>query len=388
MSHIPISSFVTVSISTPTTALAVPAINNVAILDKESPVNSDITQTNPGIYNSPLQVLEDWGANSEAYAQAEAIFSQNPTITSGGGVLIIYPMQSGDTLSVAMTALQPLQYFGCALWAGYTPNDAEVIAGAQTAETLTINLIASSYQTSSLTTTTGLFWIIQDDGLIHTDCLLYLIGGDALSARLAAAAYAGRKRSVDFNGSLTTATMHGKALAGIAPDTLITSTILNTCQTIGVQTYVSVGQSGQYVGVVYSAPQGGPGGLFPDSVYNRDWLQLALQTSVFDVIVANSTKVPQTEQGIALLRGACINVLNQGVTNGYLAPGQWNSSTVFGNPDALRRSVANVGYYIYSQPVAQQSQQARAARQAPVIQIAAKEAGAVQSSNIIGYIEQ
>lgn len=383
MSQIPISAFVSVSISSPQAGLSVPALNNLAILTRETPVNAEITQADPGIYSSPLQVLADWGSASEVYRQAVAIFSQSPCIVDGGGSLIVYPMGALETLVEAMGALYPKQFFGGVLIAGFDPTDDDVIAAAETAESLKVNLIAASHQTAALTAETGLFARITQ---AHVDCFLYLRGATALAARIAAAAYASRKRSVDFNGSNTTTTMHGKSLEGILPDTMITPAILNTCQTVGVQVYASTGDSQQYLGVVYSAAREG---LFPDSVYNRDWLQRALQVSVFNVLATNNTKVPQTEPGMAMLRAACIDVLERAITNGYIAPGnRWNSATVFGVPEDLRRSIETKGYYLYNLPTSQQNQADRTRRVAPVIQIAAKEAGAIHSANIIGHIEQ
>jgi hypothetical protein len=83
------------------------------------------------------------------------------------------------------------------------------------------------------------------------------------------------------------------------------------------------------------------------------------------------------------LKGAYRTICEQAVTNQYCASGAWNSPNVFGNPADLIANVAQRGYYIYSLPVAQQLQANRAARQAPLIQIALKQAGAIQSSSVI-----
>ena len=94
-------------------------------------------------------------------------------------------------------------------------------------------------------------------------------------------------------------------------------------------------------------------------------------------------KIPQTETGMDGLKDAYRKVLAQAVSNGILAPGAWNSSTVFGNVANLHANVLSIGYYVYSQPVDQQLQTDRAARKAPVVQIAAKEAGALHSSSVV-----
>lgn len=384
MSFIPVSQFVSVSVSTPPVGLNQYQVNNLAIFTKEVPVNVLITQTNPGIYTSVADVATDWGTTSEAYAQAVAVFSQTPNILDGNGALIIYPQGSVQTLADAIGACIQVAFFGGALWAGYSPDNTEILNAGAACETLRVKLFASSYLTSTLTASTGLFWNVQNQALRHTRCLLYVSGGSLLAARIMAAAYAGRALSTNFNGVNTTSTMHGKSLVGITADTGITETILNTCKTIGVDTYPLVGGGAQYLGKVFSTG----GNEYFDNVYNLDWLVFALQVAGFNALTQVGTKIPQTETGMASLKNAYLLTLQQGVTNGFIAPGVWNSPELFGNPVALKRSILNTGYYMYSQPINQQSQAARESRQAPLVQIAVKYAGAIQSSNVLVSINK
>ncbi len=384
MSYIDISNFVTVSVSTPPTGLSQYQVNNLAIFTKEAPVNGDITATNPGVYVSPADVLADWGANSEVYAQAVLIFSQSPNILDGQGSLIICPMEAEDVLADVIAALIKVIFFGGALWAGYTPDDDEVIAASTACQPLRVKLFVSSHLTASLTAVTGLLWKITDAEETHSRCLLYTLGAAALAARKMAAAYAGRAMSVDFNGVNTTASMHLKTLVGINSDTGITQTVLNSCETVGVDVYPSVGGGAQYVGKVFST---GANDYF-DDVYNLDWLVFALQVAGFNALATTGTKLPQTEPGMAVLKGAYIQVLQQALANGFVAPGSWNSPELFGNPADLKRNILDIGYYIWSQPVNQQAQAARAARQAPIVRIAIKYAGAIHSSNVIVSVNQ
>jgi len=125
---------------------------------------------------------------------------------------------------------------------------------------------------------------------------------------------------------------------------------------------------------------------FFDQVYNLQWLVGALQVAGFNYLAQSSSKIPQTESGIDGLKGAYRKVCEQAVTNQYCAPGEWNSSTTFGIQSDFLQNITQRGYYIYSQPVALQSQAAREARQAPIVQLALKEAGAVHSSSVLVYI--
>lgn len=209
---------------------------------------------------------------------------------------------------------------------------------------------------------------------------LYYSDGVAQDTVNFAAAYASRGLSTDFSGSLTAFTMNMKQLVGFTPDTTLTQTDLNTCQATGVDVYPPFGFQGlPPTGNLYTS---GANGFF-DQIYNQFWLKFALQVAGFNYLAQTNTKIPQTETGMDGLKNAYRQVLTQGVVNGVMAPGSWTSPTVFGNPTTLAAAVASIGYYVYSQPVTQQAQAARAARQAPLVQIAAKMAGAIHQSSVI-----
>lgn len=373
--NIDISNVINVSVSTPPTGIADYQVNNLAIFTKEVPINGAITALAPGLYRSPAAVATDWGSDSEAYSQAVAVFSQSPNILDGGGELIIFPMQVGDTIAAVVALNQKTQFFHGLLYGGYAPNDAELIAAAASCEALRILFFASQYLVAALTDTTGVFAIIHASGEPHTRKLLYTQVGSALGARLMATGYAGRAMSVDYAGSATTNTMHLKQLATITADGGITQTILDRCGVIGVDAYPSIaGRASVFTSGADS---------FFDDVNNLDWLVFAITVAGFNALAETGTKIPQTEQGMAVLRGAYIKVLQKAVDNGFIAPGAWNSPETFGSPTDLIRNVLQLGYYLYSQPVNLQSQANRAARRAPVCQIAVKYAGAIQQSSVI-----
>ena len=195
-----------------------------------------------------------------------------------------------------------------------------------------------------------------------------------------AAAYAALGLSVDFTGSLTAFTMNMKQLVGFSPDQTLTQTDLNTCQATGVDVYPPFGVQGlTATGNLWTS---GANGFF-DQIYNQFWLKFALQAAGFNYLAQTNTKIPQTDQGMNGLKNAYRQVLSQGVNNGVMAPGTWTSPTVFGNPATLAQAVAAIGYYVYSQPVGLQNSTDRAARKAPLVQIAAKMAGAIHTSSVI-----
>lgn len=368
-----INNVVTIQVANPPAGLANYQINNLAIFTNETPVNAPILGY--GVYLSPSDVATDWGTGSEAYAQSLAIFNQTPNILNGNGQLIIYPVAasgSGSTLADAMSLARAEVFFGGALWCNFDPTDGEIEDAATFAQANRILLFTPQHLIAELQPG-GIFATLSDGGFTYARMLLYTEGAE--EARIMAAAYAGRAMSTNFSGSATTATMHLKDLTTIQPDGGITQAVLELCKTVGVDVYVNIAGLPK----VFSTG----GNEFYDNIYNITWLVFALEVAGFNAIATTSTKLPQTETGIAVLRGAYIDVLEQSVTNGFVAPGAWNSPERFGNPADLIRNVEEIGYYIYSQPVNQQPQTDRAARQAPVIQIAVKYAGAVHSSNVI-----
>lgn len=368
-----ITNVVNITVSTPPAGLQDYRVNSLALFTKEVPIVSITTDF--VIYLDPAAVAADWGTGSETYAQAVAIFSQSPNILDGGGQLIVVPMESGDTLTAMLAAISAQIFFGGAIYGGYAPIDAELLAAA-TAYQAAKKLLFISQNLATVLDGGGLFNTISAASESYARLLLYTLG--ATPARLMAAAYAGRAMCVNFDGSQTMLTMHMKDLIGIDPDTGITQTILEACKTIGADVYT-------YIGPLPKVFCTG-GNQFYDQVYGTLWLGFALQVSVFNAIATTATKIPQTEPGMSILRNAVTSVLQRAVFNGFAAPGAWNSPTLFGNPEELRENVLLHGWYVYSQNVNQQSQTQREARIAPLIQAALKLAGATQSANVVVFL--
>lgn len=316
------------------------------------------------------------------YGVAGAITTTaNSLQTSVPAAITITPTinSAGETLAAAITRTVGLvQYFGILIneSVGTSQNvpAADVSAAAAVVLPLVKMLFLVTNSSTDLTATTGLVAVNTSAGNSNTRINYY---GDSVvvNALVFIASYVGRGLSVDFSGSNTTITLHLKQLLGVTPDPSMTETLLNLAVLVGADTYVSL----QGVSAIFCSGAN----LFFDQVYNRLWLTGALQVAGFNYLAQSNSKIPQTEQGMDGLKGAYRAILEQAVTNEYCAPGAWNSSTTFGNQNDLIANVAQRGYYIFSVPVAQQSQANRAARQAPLVQIALKEAGAIHSSTVI-----
>ncbi len=125
------------------------------------------------------------------------------------------------------------------------------------------------------------------------------------------------------------------------------------------------------------------GNDFFDNPYNDLALKFALETAGFNYLRQTNTKVPQTEPGMMGLKNAYGVVLNRFVRNGCVAPGAWTSSERFGDPVIFDQNVLDSGFYIYSLPIVLQNAAERENREAPLVQIAVKRAGAIHTSDVI-----
>jgi hypothetical protein len=117
-----------------------------------------------------------------------------------------------------------------------------------------------------------------------------------------------------------------------------------------------------------------------DIVTGTDWLALAIQNAVYNLLYLSPTKIPQTDAGNNLIVGTIMGVLSQARTNGLLAPGVWTSNGfgALSNGDFL-----STGFYVYAPPVATQNIADRSARKSVTFQIAAKLAGAIRTVDIL-----
>lgn len=383
-----LSNIINVSVSLNPVGLGNFNINNIALFSKEVPLLNDESSSSsssgageyvPGPYGtyrsyaSAAAVGADWGTESEVYDLAVAVFSQQPNILSGGGNLLIFTMGADETLAEAIARSVNVVFFCGIISTDYpAPEDMEALATQIQAYGNKILFLPSAVSS----TIAGAFTDIKDAKLTNTRCLYY--STTALEAREFAAAYAGRALSVDFEGSKTALTMNLKQLSGVDPDEGITQTLYDNCKTAGVDIYVS------FAGVSSAVSNGA--NKYLDEIYNLIWFVSQITVAGFNALATVSNKIPQTEEGMSFLKSAYRQVCEQAVNNGYVAPGRWTSPEWFGDPENMAKNIEQRGYFIYSPPVNQQSTAARTAREAPLVQIAIKEAGAFHSTDVAIFI--
>ncbi len=310
--------------------------------------------------------------------------SSNTMVDSGNVAVVPTPVttvigSTAETLDRAILRTQGLvQYFGI-MASEVTPEDVQQLAAAEV-QALNALVFFTSYTTADVAPG-GKLSLLATGGFTHSRAVPYFENDTALQPTTTLdfmAAYAGLGLSTIFLGSNTTQTMDLKSLSGIQPDPSMSPTLYSLCQTAGADVYANI--------------QGVPKVLCSnandwfDNQDNLLWFQGALQIAGFNYLATTNTKIPQTEAGMTGLKTALRQVCQQAVTNQMLAPGTWTSPTTFGVQADLYANIAQFGYYIYSAPISAQLQAARVAREAPLIQIAVKFAGALQRSSIVVYV--
>jgi hypothetical protein len=114
-------------------------------------------------------------------------------------------------------------------------------------------------------------------------------------------------------------------------------------------------------------------GTWFDEMINLDMLSNYIQLSVMDLLI-KTTKVPQTEAGVASIINAFKPDLDMAVRIGFAAPGIWTSP---GFLELETGDAIEAGYLVLHEAIDDQSVADREARICPPIYIALKLAGAI-----------
>lgn len=189
----------------------------------------------------------------------------------------------------------------------------------------------------------------------------------------------GRLLTVNPEESNSTITLMYKQEPGVTPE-LLTSSQAAALDANNYNYYASYNNGVAIINNGICAS-----GQFIDTIWGVDWLQNAIQTNVFNVLFTSLTKVPQTDSGEHLIAVAIAAACQQGVVNGLIAPGTWNTS---GFGTLSTGDFIPAGYYIFQPSVATQAESDRAARKSVPFQVAVKLAGAVHDVFITVFVNQ
>lgn len=187
--------------------------------------------------------------------------------------------------------------------------------------------------------------------------------------------------STNWEGNNTAQTLKFKNQSSVQSDEGITTTIANRADRLGINYYTD------YDGTTFLAEGRTIGTeiFFADSTVGRHALATRLQAAGATRLI-QPPKIPQTEPGQRTLQSALIGILEQFVRNGFLGRGlTWNG---LGFGELTTGDILANGWYMFSDSYTLQSQSDREARKAMPIQIAAKEAGAIHSADVLVYVER
>ena len=190
----------------------------------------------------------------------------------------------------------------------------------------------------------------------------------------AVASLMGRAFSVNFNANKSTITLMYKQEPGVVAQT-ITETQANTLKEKRCNVFVNYIND---TAIIQYGVMSGP--AYFDEIHGLDWFTDSLQNAEYNLLYTSKTKVPQTDAGQNQLVNTASSVCNEAVSNGLIAPGQWNAAG-FGQLET--GDYLQTGYYIFTPPVASQPQAIREQRIAPPLQIALKLAGAIHEIDCI-----
>jgi Protein of unknown function (DUF3383) len=192
---------------------------------------------------------------------------------------------------------------------------------------------------------------------------------------------AARIATVNWQGSLTALSLMYKTEPSVTPETL-TVNQRNALLSYNGNVYDTYSNPS---GVPLIEPGICPSGQFIDTIIGVDWLRTQIQSNIFNILLDSETKIPQTDPGVNQLVNGASAACAQGVVNGLLAAGVWNSG---GFGQLTEGQWLDKGYYIYAQPIASQAESQRQARISPPIQVAAKLAGAIDTVSVTVTVNQ
>ena len=210
-------------------------------------------------------------------------------------------------------------------WYGLTldsQSSAEVVSAAAWVETLPIIFgVASSDSNIPAVSAADIGSLLQASAYARTFVMYH-----QAPMSYPAGAWQGKQLPTDPGSS----TWAYKTLAGIAVTTLDTNQITRL-KTKNVNFYYLVG------GLNITREGKMASGEFIDITRGIDWMEARIQEAVFSLL-ANNPKVPYTDLGTDMVRGAIDGVLNLGITRGILAATPIPTITI---PEVANISTAN-----------------------------------------------
>lgn len=333
--------------------------------------SSKVFQDRVKVYSKNADMIADgWKGTEPEYNAAQLYFSQNPRPSR---VVIGVWDKDKESPSQAMAACREANtewYVGYIC--GVTSDQIVEVAKYMDAATPESIYAYTTKDDDVLKNKKGnLAEVLKTSG-IHRTIGQYSTTEDAVIAIV------GYAMAANTQTSGSAYTLKYKQEVGVKPENL-TGTQVTILKNNNCNVYINRGS-------VYNLFENGvmADGTPFDEVLNLDILKNNIQTSVINAL-QTSSKIPQTDSGMANLLNHITEPLEKARKIGFIAPGIWNTGGVLSlkTGDTLPR-----GYVILADSIDSQSQADREARKSPPIYVLIKLAGAIEYVSIKVFVNR
>lgn len=315
------------------------------------------------LYSNLTALIEDGFKSSDPeYIAAQLYFSQNPK-PNRVAIGRWDNSEPGETVTDAVTAcrVKNTDWYACIICGANKQNILDTAGYIEVAEPKSVFF----YTTADADVKAGTEGNVMD--ILKKLSYMRTLGQYSATAD-AAAAIMGYAMGANTGLANSAYTLAYKREVGVAPDDL-TLTEITTIKGQNGNVYINRGNT-------YNLFEQGimANGTHFDEVINLDKLANDIQLAVLDLLTG-VTKIPQTEDGIAMIVNAINGPCKDAVNKGFIAPGVWNAPGILSlqTGDTLSQ-----GYLILSESIDDQDEAARSARIAPPIYVPIKLAGAIE----------
>lgn len=363
MSTFPLNEIVSVVVNLSPISVVRPSFSLGLIIGSSTHISA---ATRVKTYNSLTEMAADGFVASDAeYEAAQIYFQQQPKpkkVAIGR-----WDKTGAETAVQAVTAcrIANSEWYACYL---IDATKAEILSIASYIEATTPET-AFFYDTSDADVPTGtagnVFLTLK--GLLRRRSL-----GQYTTKDYAAVAIMGYAMAANVSAANSTYSLAYKIERGVEVESIDQTALTNILNANG-NVYIN---QGSYYNVFRQGKMA-DGASF-DELLGLDMLVNSIQLSVMDLLTS-MPKIPQTEDGVAMIINVINEVCAESAQRGFLAPGEWGGPTVLNleTGDTLTQ-----GFVVQAETIASQSQADRDARVSPPIYVCVKLAGAIEFVNI------
>ncbi|MCR8961661.1 DUF3383 domain-containing protein [Brevibacillus halotolerans] len=312
------------------------------------------------IYSSLPDMSDDgWKDSDPEYAAAKLYYSQSPSPSK----LVVGRWDDTETVAEAIKACRAANndWYACYV-VDATSKEIEAVASeVEAMKPESVYFYTTADEAVKAGTTGNIMETLKNKAYKRT-------WGQYSTTPHAAAAAMGYAMGANTGGANSAYTLAYKTEVGVSPEPLSTTEVQKILALNG-NVYTAYGA--KYKLLVQGKMASG---VHFDEVLNLDMLQAEIQIGATNALVGTG-KIPQTEDGMALLISAISEQCDKSVTRGAIAPGVWKAGPVLtlNQGDTLSK-----GYMVLAERIADQTQDERDARKAPPIYVPVKMAGAIE----------